>query len=70
MMAIIQKGKRRREEENKDSAFRYRGWEVEPSAISRFEKRNKVNSSALAAIETSPLGTAHYSIISGTTTLS
>jgi len=59
MRSIIQKGKQRKQEENKNTAFRYRGWRVEPSAIDGFEKRNKINLTALAATNSSPLGMVH-----------
>ena len=59
MLAIVQKGKRRKQEENKDSAFQYRGWDVEDRTIERFEKRNKINSSAFSGTKFSPLGMSH-----------
>ena len=57
MLAIIQIGKQRKEEENKNTAFCYRGWEVEPNVIARFEERN---SNTLAATRASPLGMAQH----------
>src|SRR5437016_3357345 len=45
MRWIIQKERERRTEENKSTAFRVRGQEVDPTKIKRYKTRNKLRDS-------------------------